>query len=168
LTSVVINPKEESMSYSGTEDKKTILLELPSDLEVEIKIILEPKKRIEEHERENREFSETRRCDIEENSARGLVERIIRAEKLQTASPSRDAFSVTPAEAFGMKVYALRQKKGISSEKFSEKAGLTMDDLLSIEFGLAPMNKVLKSLEQLDKALGQGTEIKRLFFGLVF
>lgn len=59
----------------------------------------------------------------------------------------------SPLASFGAVVGTLRRRKGMDLDGLAQKAGLDSDDVLSIELGLRPLDKLSADLPALARAL---------------
>lgn len=81
--------------------------------------------------------------------------RLIRIAQTATPLPNPVPFSRpgSPLSQFGMMLGSLRKKRQFTLDGLAEKANLTPDDVLAIEVGLAPLDRVRESLAPLAGAL---------------
>jgi len=73
-----------------------------------------------------------------------------------------------PLKVFGVKLGALRVRRGLSLEELADLAGIDVNTLFSIELGIAPLQEIEAGLLPLGKALGGEYQyLSRLLVDLV-
>ncbi len=69
----------------------------------------------------------------------------------------------TPQEMLGFTIGILRRQKHISHKQFAQRIGCSLEELLALEVGLLPMDKLQKYLPLILKEIKLPMNFKQLF-----
>ena len=142
----------------SAKKRRTIFVSYPHNEEISIRIFSSKRKDEPMYAKNS----------LGDNDApRFLAKKIIQKIRFRKNDLTRDDLPQSPACIFGERIYYLRQRESFSMEEFAEKAKITIDELYSLELGLMHADTILSKLDNLEHALGNRINLKRMFFDLV-